>query len=56
MCCRKVYIHHRCGHPVTSLVEGCDGGMECPGVADVHTVTNKYPCVLPGCPFYGRFD
>ena len=23
MCYRKIFIHHRCGHIVTSLVEEC---------------------------------
>ena len=54
MCYRKVFIHHRCGHRITQLVEGC-GNVECRAVSDRPVITNKYTCVVPGCLFYGRF-
>ncbi len=53
MCVRKIFIHHRCGHPITELKEAC-GEAGC-APRDVTVVTNKYPCVCPGCLYYGQF-
>ncbi|KAK3376895.1 hypothetical protein B0T24DRAFT_677754 [Lasiosphaeria ovina] len=46
MCQRKIFIHHRCGHKITELVEQC-GSVECRTVTDVGVITNKYPCAPP---------
>lgn len=53
MCLRKIFIHHMCGHKITELTEAC-GELGCT-VNDVSVVTNKYPCVAPGCVWYGQF-
>lgn len=53
MCLRKIFIHHMCGHKITELTEAC-GELGCT-VSDVSVVTNKYPCVAPGCVWYGQF-
>ncbi|KAK4154253.1 hypothetical protein C8A00DRAFT_14630 [Chaetomidium leptoderma] len=55
MCHRKIFVHHRCGHQVTSAIENCESA-ECPGTMDKPIVSNKYPCVYRTCPYYGKFD
>ncbi|KAK0712857.1 hypothetical protein B0T26DRAFT_753037 [Lasiosphaeria miniovina] len=45
MCQRKIFIHHRCSHKITELVEQC-GSVECRTVTDVGVITNKYPCAV----------
>ncbi len=54
MCTRKVFIHHRCGHRITELLEECDN-VECKTVYDLAVVTNKYTCITASCVFYGHF-
>jgi hypothetical protein len=54
MCVRKIFIHHRCGHKITELAEAC-GEDGCRAVHAASVVTNKYPCVCPGCVYYGQF-
>lgn len=54
MCVRKIYIHHRCGHKITELLDRC-GNVECKKVKDKPVVTNKYTCVQIHCEFYGQF-
>ncbi|KAK4244706.1 hypothetical protein C7999DRAFT_17052 [Corynascus novoguineensis] len=59
MCYRKIFIHHRCGHHVTAAIEGCGicaGNVECRSTKNKPTITNKYPCVVPTCPHYGKFN
>ncbi|AEO68154.1 aadbdaf8-3e34-4edc-90cf-c71bfcf36962 [Thermothielavioides terrestris] len=55
MCSRKIFIHHRCGHQVTTSVESCDK-VECRLVKDQQTVSNRFPCIVPTCVYYGKFD
>ncbi|KAH6623195.1 hypothetical protein F5144DRAFT_496434 [Chaetomium tenue] len=54
MCYRKIFVHHRCGHEITSTLEGCEQA-ECRSTKDKPTLSNKYPCVVPSCPYYGMF-
>ncbi|EAQ83403.1 predicted protein [Chaetomium globosum CBS 148.51] len=43
MCYRKIFVHHRCGHEITSTLEGCGAGLGAgglrvllaPGIGDV---------------------
>ncbi|KAK4177780.1 hypothetical protein QBC36DRAFT_184178 [Triangularia setosa] len=56
MCILKIIIHHRCGHRVTSLLENCEN-VECRGVkGNKEVVSDKYPCAVGGCPYWGRFN
>lgn len=54
MCLRKIFIHHRCGHKITELMEPCDG-IGCAGVAQRPIITNQYTCVVRACMWYGQF-
>lgn len=54
MCYRKLFIHHRCGHKITELVEAC-GNVECRTVYDTTIISNKYTCVIMSCIYYGHF-
>ncbi|KAK4236664.1 hypothetical protein C8A03DRAFT_16711 [Achaetomium macrosporum] len=55
MCFRKFIIHHRCGHHITTLVEDCEN-IDCRSLKDKPVISNRYPCVVLGCPLYGRFN
>lgn len=55
MCLRKVFIHHRCGHKITELLEPCDGIDGCPGVVNKPVITNQYTCIIRSCIWYGQF-
>ncbi|KAF3810441.1 hypothetical protein GCG54_00013679 [Colletotrichum gloeosporioides] len=55
MCLRKVFIHHRCGHKITELLEPCDGIDGCPGVVTKPVITNHYTCIIRSCVWYGQF-
>ncbi|KAB5550016.1 hypothetical protein GE09DRAFT_1128676 [Coniochaeta sp. 2T2.1] len=54
MCVRKIFIHHMCAHRITELIEAC-GEPECATVVDNKVVTNKYPCIVRECVYYGQF-
>lgn len=84
MCYRKRFIHHRCGHEVTTLIEGCGKSLHTPlmvgtdvlrrrvielintptvtdnvefrSMEDRQIIANRYPCIVPTCPFYSRFN
>ncbi|KAK4096056.1 hypothetical protein N658DRAFT_436904 [Parathielavia hyrcaniae] len=57
MCYRKIFLHHQCAHYITFLVENCvTDNVECQTVKDKTVMSNKYPCIVQSCPFYGRFD
>jgi hypothetical protein len=30
--------------------------VECQTVKNKPVISNKYPCIVPTCPYYGRFD
>lgn len=53
---RKIIIHHKCAHKVTELLqsEPCHDD-DCTAIRAAEVVSNKYPCVVRGCPYYGRF-
>ncbi|GKT41400.1 uncharacterized protein ColSpa_01581 [Colletotrichum spaethianum] len=48
MCQRKVFIHHRCGHKITELVEQCDN-FECSGITQNPVISNRYTCIVRSC-------
>ncbi len=36
--------------------ESAKENVECRFTKDKPTISNKYPCVFPACPFYGMFN
>jgi hypothetical protein len=54
MCVRKIFIHHRCGHRITELLQPC-GNVECKKTRKEEVVTNKYACINMQCGYYGHF-
>ncbi|KAK1515548.1 hypothetical protein CPAR01_16669 [Colletotrichum paranaense] len=54
MCQRKVFIHHRCGHKITELLEQCET-FECPGIMQKPVISNRYTCIVRTCLWYGQF-
>ena len=54
MCYRKIFIHHRCGHKITELLEQC-GNVECRTITEQPVITNKYTCIVMSCAYYGHF-
>lgn len=53
MCIRKIFHHHLCQHRITQLFQPC-GNVECRTVVNEVAYTDKYPCIVQGCPYYGR--
>ncbi|KAG7040208.1 hypothetical protein JMJ77_0010488 [Colletotrichum scovillei] len=51
MCQRKVFIHHRCGHKITELIEQCET-FECPGITHKPVISNRYTCIVRTLPTF----
>jgi len=54
MCVRKIFIHHRCGHRITELLQICSN-VECKRTKKEEVITNKYACINMQCGYYGQF-